>query len=724
MGPGPPTSMRPIQADRLFVTGIAAGLALWCGALTILWAVGYDPSGTSLPGTVAALMLAIWAASGLPGRAARGLRRVLTALRLQESLAMELALAGSAPAGRREVKALMRLLAAAAVFAAIAGLLSTAGVYLVSTASDPDGGAGGGFLWGRIAWEAVKLLVEFLVMLPMALGISVTFLVTARIRGGSGRDVYASVFREWLLGVSGGLAAVAAAWWLGADVLGVALVACVGLLAAAAVLLQRAKLAVRPRRSLAPIESVRRPGGQVGIAVASGSLVVALVVQMRLLRDVAGVGLAGQACWAAASLALLMWFLRRADHRSRPPGVAQGLAATMGLLSGIVLQFALAARGLSGGAEAVLCGGLAVAAQGPLAALGAILVSRQRRQFAVRGGRARKYLSSVSAGVGVGLLAYLVVGGMSLAAVAGLGVCIAGLAVPVARGIATAPRRKKRLQWAVLGAVLVGATAAAPVAALRGLPPLKIGVWLTAAATGRGGDDGVLLPSGTVGRGPWRSAAVSAAVRDVLAAHGGRWWLVSACPADVPAVLPEAVTAWRSHPDPTTSPAPGRLGPSQRAWGDFLYEAARDARRFDGLLLAPMPADHPDAWRCYATGVLRRCRKKVHEQGILTLRSQVGPGGIGEALAVARGFREVVGAGWAVVALSESGLDMVLIGPGRAAGGARRPRRRGGAFVVPLDRLCPDGAASSRLGGRGGLLRRRIRPEELRQHLERGGSGG
>jgi hypothetical protein len=141
------------------------------------------------------------------------------------------------------------------------------------------------------------------------------------------------------------------------------------------------------------------------------------------------------------------------------------------------------------------------------------------------------------------------------------------------------------------------------------------------------------------------------------------------------------------------------------------------------VLLAPMPADHPDAWRCYAPPVLRRCRQKLHDGGVMVLRTQAGPGGIDDALAVARAFERVLGGGWAVVALVDGRLDMLLIGatePADAVGIARpwRPRAPAGAFVVPLERLCPGGTAWGRLGGRGRLLRGTTSPEKLRRHLQ------
>jgi len=697
--------MRPVLIDRLFVIGIAAALTLWCGVLVVLWATGFDPSGAPLAVAAAALMGGTCLALAVPARAAGAIQRLLVLLRLDRSLAMELAMAGSAPAGRQEMKAMIRLLAASAVFAAIVGLVSTAVVFLVSTAT--GGGAEARFAWGCVAWMGIRLGMQWLAMMPIALGVGVTFLVTVRLRGGSGRDVYATTCREWLMGVSVGLVALGVAWWTAADLLGVALVACVALVGTAAALLQRAKLTVRPRPRAWPVESSGRWADRAGIASSSAVGTAVLLVQMRLLRDFAGVGLGGCLCWAGASIALLAVLLTKADRRSRPPSAAQQVGATLGFLCGVVLQGALGARCVAGGAVAVACGLLAGAAQWPLVALGTMVVSRQRRVFATGGGRAKSYVASVSLGAGVAMAVYAAASAAAAVAPVGIAACLLGMAVAVARGFAAARRRAQRRQWALLGSALIAVTAVAPVLAGAGPWGARAGLWLSSAWAGAERGTHVLLPAGSCG--PGRSRAVTDAVAEVFAAHPGRWWVVAGETGRVlDRPLPVTVTAWRSHPDPTALPPSLPTPPGQVAWGSFLYEAARDGRRFDGLLLAPLPADHPEAWRCYVPVVLHRCRRKVHPGGVIALRTQVARGGLDRALSVARAFEEVVGPGWAVVAPCGEGLDMLLVGPAAApavaaAVRAVASRPRAGAWAVTLERLCSNGARSGRLGGRGWL---------------------
>jgi hypothetical protein len=137
-----------------------------------------------------------------------------------------------------------------------------------------------------------------------------------------------------------------------------------------------------------------------------------------------------------------------------------------------------------------------------------------------------------------------------------------------------------------------------------------------------------------------------------------------------------------------------------------------------------MPADHPEAWCCYNLGVVRCGRSAVHEGGVVAIRTQVRAGGLGAALAVARTLAAAGETGWAVVALHEGQLDMLLAGSrptGGARGGLRRPARREGAFVVPLSRLIPPGAGVRPIGlaGGGGSAVRRVDPQEFRRHLTR-----
>lgn len=706
--------MRPTLIDRLFVVWIAATLTLWLAALTVLWGVTSDFSGASQIRTFAAAMLAIWATAGLPGRVVGGMQRLLAARKPRGALAAALATAGSASASRQEVRMMLRLLAVAVIVAAAGGLASTGAVYLGAAAAEAIGQWR--FRWGPTSWTGIKLALQFVGMVPAGLGVSLAFLSTARLRAGSGRDVYASVVREWLIGLAAGLAVLAVTWWAGANLLGVALVACVALLAAAGGLFQRARLTVRPRRRMQPIASARQRGQRAAIAVGAGAVTVALLVQMRLLRDVAGAGLAGRACWAAASLALLVAYLRKVDKRSRPPSVTQQAGATIGAAAGLVVQCSLLMRCLLGGSVAGACGVLAVAGQVPLAALTGAIVSAQRRRFATGGGRARAYVSAGAGGAGLGALLYLAAGSSSIGSSMAVAGAIAVVVAAVMRGISSARRADRRLQWAGLGAALICAAGAAPVACLHGLESVSAGVWLTTVSRRLAGRPDVAVTGCLPRPVRWRSAAVDRAQAELLAGRPGRWWVVAADARDAKAPLAGGSSAARAHPDPTAPAAAGVIGQAPHSEADFLHAVQRDPRRFDGVLLAAMPADHPEAWRCYHPAVLRSCAAKVHSGGLMVLRTQASGGGVELALEVARTFARVARGGWAVLALDGGRVDLLLAGAG---GACRRPRRREGTYVVALDRLVPETAPvpGTRLGGRGVLFGRRTSPEELRERL-------
>ena len=685
--------MKSTWIDRLFVIWIAAALTLWAAALAVLWAERFDPSGTALVSALAAMLLALAASARLPGKAAVALQRVLVAMKLRDSRAMALATAAWTPLRPQDAPALMRLLAVSAVLTVAGGLASTAAAWLAPAL---EGALARRMVLGPAGWWVFRLLVEFAGSLPLASGMALTFLVTVLVRGGSGRDHYASVFREWLAGLAAGFALAAAAWWLGADLLGVALVAAVSIMAAALLAVQRVKLTIRPRRVMRPVEDGGQRWRRAGVAAGFGGVAVALAAQARVLRDVAGAGPAAQACWVAGSIALLAWQLRAADRRSRPPGDAQMAGAAVGSFCGLVLQGVLAGRCLAGGAEAAFCGLLGAAAQVPLAALAALTISRQRRLFATAGGRPREYVVLASIGAGGGLLCLLAAGRLGVLGVAGLGLAVVGAVAGVVRGISTARRADRQVQWAAVGALLIGAAGLAGVRVFRSLPFLSGGAWLTTASARHGA-----VPQ-RVGwaMGPcrWRSRAVTDAEAALLRQRPGRWWLAASAPEDVQALEFALAGARWSVPDPTAARWSVRRGDLPPR-GALPFDAVRDRSWFDGILLAPLPADHPEAWRCFAPNVLRGCVRKLLPGGTIALRTQAGPGRVGDALCVARAFADMAGGGWAVVAVSDAGLDMLLIGPGPPPAAPTS----GAAKVQALEKLLgwAPGARASRLSGRG-----------------------
>ena len=108
---------------------------------------------------------------------------------------------------------------------------------------------------------------------------------------------------------------------------------------------------------------------------------------------------------------------------------------------------------------------------------------------------------------------------------------------------------------------------------------------------------------------------------------------------------------------------------------------------FEATFLAPLPADHPQAWRCYNETAMSRHSRRA-PGGVMVLRTQAAAGNARAVLAVAKTFQTVMGSGWAAFHIDERTIDVLLIGPRDAA---RRPVEVEGLIVVSLAELF-DGA--------------------------------
>jgi len=678
--------MRPALADRLCVVGIAGALVLWCGCLVLLWAMAFDSSGLSTLSALTALSAAIAVTAGLPGRAARTMQRLLGRLHLQELPAMELATARSSGGGRGGARAMTNLLAAAAIFAVACGVASTVAIYGGKWLAD--------VLPAKLSatpleWRVLGLLVLFVGMLPMGLGVSVAFLVSTLLRGGSGRDTYATAFREWLLGAALGLAGLGLAWWIGANLLGTGLVTAVLLLAGAGLLLQRRRVTVRPRAPVRPIEAGKQRRERMGIAVGFAVLTLGLTVQSRLLRDVFAADMSIVTWWTCLSLLLLAGALRKVDHKSQAPGRRQGIGAAAGVSACLMLQVALGMGCLAAGRDGVALGVLAGVGQIPLAVLGAVVLSRGRRTFAIGGGRARSYLSSAAAGAAVGMATYVLAMSAARGGVLLLGIPIGVLTFAVVRGIGLARRVAHHVRWAVCGGLLMCAVTGGLVAGVhrvqRKVGSVRPGVWLTAVAT-RGNPVGPARPAGSLPRiRTWRHQAVTEALAVVLSdpRYGRKWWMVLHSRMDLPVELPARVFAVVSAPDAAMLRGPS-WGEGLLADGDGLCAPVSNSDSFDGVLIAPLPLDHPQAWRCYNGSTMRWYLRRAHREAVIALRTQV-PRDRPEAVAaVARTFQTVVGSGWVAIGIARGTVDVLLVGPEEVAA---RPASAEGLHVVPLGRF-------------------------------------
>jgi len=709
------------RLDRLIGLWMSAALALWAAALVVVWGVVYDLEGNSFAITVGAMGLAIWSSAGWPGSIARAAQRLLPAMGLWDVLssgAGSLVSPGKRPkgsrggaAGRGDARAMSRLLAGAAGVAAAGGLAGTGAIFLAG-AVVPAGG--GPFMWDPVGWAALRLLVEWAAMLPMALGMNLLVLLTAMAQTRSAQEIWSGALREHLLGLAAGLGAMGLAWWAGANPLGVALVACVALAAAGAARLQFPYSGLAWRRPKAIVSAGPSRARFLAVAAGFAGLAVAMTAQMRIMRDAMSAGFGWQLVWAAASLGLLTEFMTRADKRVRMPargaplgGVLPAHGRLLGLLAGLVLQCSLAIRCGAGGADAAVCGLMAAWAQVPLAALAAGVLSRQRWQFALAGGRCRRYLAGAGAGLAAAMVFYQAAGAMRMLGAACVSAAIAGMVLASAGLIQNARRPGQTARWTALCGVLIFACGIAPAAGRRGLGAVSAGQWLTAWAGGDSGGAVRLSPAPAL----WRSEPVAAAARELMASHPGRWWLVCAGPDDLPTPLPGGATASAALTDRSAANFGAADGGRKAARairgyvGDYLDELTRDRRRYEGIYLCPLPAGHPEAWRCYSPAALALCRAKLADGGVLALRTRVDRDGAEDALAVASSFKRGLGGGWAVLAAGpDGGLDMMLIGPGDAAVCREfadlpfRSELHGGVWIVTIRALLPSGRAVRPMG--------------------------
>jgi len=185
----------------------------------------------------------------------------------------------------------------------------------------------------------------------------------------------------------------------------------------------------------------------------------------------------------------------------------------------------------------------------------------------------------------------------------------------------------------------------------------------------------------------WRREEIGQLLAAAMAhrTEGKRWWVVASSSADAPSPMPSGVVAMRAAFEPAGL---GDVTADDQLAGEFgadFLAALRAGRgRYDGIVLAPGRADGPAAWRCYAERTLRLCVGRLHERGVVLLRTQAGRDRGGDVLAVAGSFRRAVGSGWLAVAWGQGDMDILLAGP---AGVVPRPAPRRGVVVVDLTTL-------------------------------------
>ncbi len=725
--------MKPVLTDRMAVVLITAAVVVWVLSLGVLWGWTFDASGTfSL--TVWGLGLAAgWWTLRRRVRLVGHARRVLRWCGLHPWEPFEDALAGRLGSSREDAAARMRVLAVSGVVVGACMVLATLWI-LASAALATLGGQW--LLLGGFQWRLVELLCLGVGSVPVGLAVAAVWFGATVVRATGGRDTYAAALRDVLGGVAVGLAGMAVAWWFGANLVYLVFALAGGVVAVGIVAVSRGELSTHPRKQLLPFGP---PGRWDRPAIAAGfaTLLVVLGLQNRLLADVLGVSLTRRLLWAGLSVALLVFFMARQDRKGRTPGRAQLAGTCIGLAAGLAVQAVelLLCLSLVGGAGVVSA--LAIATQIPLAAQASIVLCAHRREFATAGGSPPAYASIALFGLLAGavllLLAGTVPGGWRLVAAVPAGLMLGGALA----GGWHLGRFSRKAQWLVWSAVLAGSLSWGIVHTARIAKAEDVsvypGVWLTAEGEvhrwrRRFVQFGV-LPEPE----PRRSQAVTDCLETVLRLRKGRWWIVATSARDLPDPDTVEPTVYNRVVRVGASPQPTRpTGTIKRRWpplsyshpnvyryarASFLAELGSDF--YDVVFLAPLPADHPQAWRCYHERLLLRCAKLIETRryqlldgrevvttarGLMVLRTQTAPHRVRRALGVARTFHQAVRSGWAVAAVQRNGLDLLLLGPDNALAEQRSPDgavalpdllgpieniadQRSGVYVVPIETL-------------------------------------
>lgn len=683
--------MKAAHVDRAFVLAVGTALTIWTACLVILWGWAFDTSGPSTMLTVAAAMMALSVSAVLPGRAAWAVALAQKWLHLGSAASSALVRRGPAGIGAKEAQAMLRLFGLVILLAVAGGAMSTVAIFGARALADRLGRA---FLWAPLAWGGLKLLVQWLGLIPLAMGIALVLLTMALLRGGSGRDVFASACREWLTSVAAGLAGFAIAWLAGWNLLVVCLAAAATLVLLAFGLLLRRHGTTRPIRISPPLATLPQRRRELGVIVSFAVLAMTLLYQMRLLSDAEAICMPGRLAAVAGTLALLSGFLGRTDRHSRMPSIPQAAGSLVGVMAGLLLQSALAMAAVAAWpwnqrSVPAVAGVLALAAQGPMAAMAAVVLSRQRRLFAGTGGQTRTYLAAATMGIAFGILLHILLLSLPTGWLWLLIGVMALLAAGAIGGIVSTVQPGGQIRFAIWGVVLLAALSAAIVSGAPKTAAARFGVWLTSvSAAERPAVPRNLgyLPGPAVWRGTALGYTLDEAVLRQAKRGARRWWIVSGSDLDLSIKLLLDLPIALSFPDPTCvqSGGPGALVPGADA--GFLQAAQTSRELFDGLVLAPMPVSHGDAWRCYNEQAIQRCRWRVHPSGLLVLRTQGGRGHAAALLAVARTFHEIVGPSWAAAQFDGDQMDLMLIGPASAMDGP--PRAVGDlVHVVATERI-------------------------------------
>ncbi len=693
--------MRKIVSNLtgLVVTASAAQV-VWLASMVMLWAWVFDASGDSMLLSVAAVVLSV-ATAGRIARPLRGMAwRVLkfADMPLWEPLA---ALGQSEDVRGIPGKAITDMFGSAVFCSVVSSLVSMVLAFLAVRFVALMNSR---FLFTPFDWAVLKVATQWVAMLPMAVGIVGMIGAGSLMRQAdpASREE-ALILRHWLGAIALGMAGFGVAWWLGVDMLPLA-----GLMAVVMVGVGVVCLTVGPEVSeytppvFRPAVIRARDTGKNVICFAVLALV--LVVQMRLLGDFVGVTMIGRVLWVAASLALMAAFGAWASRETGPADINEAIGVSIGVVAAVGGQMA---RGPVGrlAARLFLFGCLSgIVMQIPVAALAARLIVHRRQSWSERHGSLMGFLSVAGVGVFAGIVTYLVSGllpsnGLIPLVVVGVGLGATSLGARRATG------RELKGLWMLNGALLVISTilvVAMPLAQLADqYGRASRGVWLSLFGQQSNGSEQRWRPESSLPYPrTWRSAGVTEAMEEVFLGQDefdsrrGRWWVIATSHRDRPDRdrVPGVYSA-QSVPDPTAMPQNyERSFLMFGSEGNYLAASQVGQGLFEGLLLAPLPADHPEAWRCYNERTIRRCVNRIQPGGVIMLRTQVSGDNTESMVAVTETFNRVVGPAWGVAEFHDNVIDLLLIGPRQwdEKPLVQRPSSRPGVIVFPSEFVQDD----------------------------------
>ncbi len=708
--------MKPVLTDRMAVIVIVAGLVLWVCCLTVLWGWAYDPSGSFSLLSLLAMLGGCWVFLSLRSRLLRWAVKTLHLLRLEQHIPLGDAIAEKIGSTREDARKRMQLLAAGSVLAVVCFICSTLCIPAAAAAATLLGQF---FLFSDLMWRLIEIVTLAMGSIGVAAGLTAVAFASKVARASGGRDTYAAVYRDWLWGVGLAAAVFAISWWFGANLILLVFSTALVIIAVALTAVSRGELATHPRKPMLPFGDPPRRA-RLKIAMGHACFALVLLIQLRLLGDVFSVSLPRRMMWIFLSLGLLAYFLSRGDRKSHPPGRRQIFGAITGVAAAMLAQAAELIVCLSLDKGVMLVVILAVGTQIPLAAMAATLLSHQRKTFAIAGGTVGGYLTAAMGGLAVAVLGWLLGGtvgwGGWLLVAGGVGMIFFG-GLSVSRLTGKKSERIAPIAWAV---VLGGSLVAGLIASVWAIDAdIQTGTWLSSKCSKSRAQKlfsqhGV-QPAAT-GR---RSELITECVGEVFTRRKGRWWIVATAAEDLP---PRPVRGTPSkifarvfprgaNPQPPSVPRryKRRWPPLSYSSPDFFryargnFVASLGHEFYDGIFLAPLPADHPQAWRCYNDKMMRRCMAMAQttdgQWGVVALRTQVGPDRVRHALNVARTFYKTVRSGWAVVAIRKKGVDILLLGPDEALAGAEeanivtllreKTKNQYDVFLVRINKLWP-----------------------------------